>query len=103
MRNINAPKVGIADVIKYFWKAMHPQKWAVIFTLLAFATSSTVSVVVPFIYKNFFDLLVSGQSKAVLAPQLMQFIWLILATTISQPITSTIIQLAFTHLHQATT
>jgi len=78
MHNINVPKVGIADVIKYFWKAMRPQKWVVIFTLLAFTTSSIVSVVVPFIYKNFFDLLVSGQSKNVLAPQLLRFIWLIL-------------------------
>ena len=79
MRNINAPKVGIADVIKYFWKAMRPQKWAFWYILLAFTMGSIIDLIVPLFYKKFFDIIVGTTDKMILAPQLTQIIiWVLI-------------------------
>ena len=78
MHNPNAPKVGISHVLKHLWKAVKPQKWHFYFTILAFTISSVVSVLVPLIYKKFFDLLSTDGSKATITPQLIQIIIVVL-------------------------
>ncbi len=78
MQNLNTPKVDMVDVIKHLWKATRPQKWAFNFTVFAFAISSVVSVLVPLIYKKFFDILSVGGDKDIVAPQLVQMVLLVL-------------------------
>ncbi len=72
-------KVGIRDVLKYLWRATIPQKWGFFFTVFGFAVSSIISVIVPLIYKKFFDLLASNTSKDLLTPQLMEIIFVVFA------------------------
>ncbi len=72
-------KVGISDVLKYLWQATIPQKWGFFFTVFGFAVSSIISVIVPLIYKKFFDLLALNTSKDLLTPQLMEIIFVVFA------------------------
>lgn len=72
-------KVSMIDVVKHLWRAVRPQKFSLLYTLFAFSVSSVVTVVVPFIYKNFFDLLTSTKSKSIVVPELIRIIFLILA------------------------
>mgnify|MGYP001570559277 FL=1 len=78
MHNTNAPKVGVGNVLKYFWQALRPQKWGFFYTILATCIINIISVVVPLIYKDFFDLLVSAADKDRVARGLMIFMFYIL-------------------------
>lgn len=75
----NSSKVGVADVLKYFWKAVHPQKWSAFFVLLAFTVTSILQLIVPLLYKKFFDLLVVTENKSLSTPELVKTILFILA------------------------
>ncbi len=64
----------MTHVFKHIWRAVSPQKGSFYFTILAFSISSVVSILIPLIYKRFFDLLSSGGNKATITPQLMHII-----------------------------
>ena len=78
MHNPNAPKVGVADVLKYFWKALRPQKWAFFFMFFAFMLGSILHLIVPLFYKQFFDLIAENTNKIILAQQLTSLIGVVL-------------------------
>ncbi len=78
--NPNAPKVGVSHVLKYFWRAISPQKWLFYYTLIAFTVPSIIELLIPLLYKKFFDLFQKGISKELLAPQLTKIIiWVLIA------------------------
>ncbi len=79
MHNLNAPKVSIINVLKYFWQALRPQKWPFFYALLAFTIPSILELIIPIFYKNFFDLFEKTADKLVVAPQLIKIItWVLI-------------------------
>ncbi len=77
MQNTSDTKVGVKDVLKHFWIALKPQRLAFYFTIFSFSISSIVSIIVPFIYKQFFDLLTSAEEKTSIKPELLKMILLV--------------------------
>lgn len=77
MHNLDTPKIGILDVLKAFWKALRPQKWAFFFTIFAFLTASIISISIPLAYKKFFDILAINAEKSILVPKLVEIIFLV--------------------------
>ncbi|MDP2741612.1 MAG: ABC transporter ATP-binding protein [bacterium] len=76
--NIIYPEVGIKDVIFFLWQEVRKHKISLFLVLLGVTAASILDVIIPIYYKNFFDILASGQSKEVLAPQLFYTIFIIL-------------------------
>lgn len=74
----DGPKIGIKHIIKYFWRAVEPQKWAFYYMLLAFTVGSVIEIIIPVFYKKFFDLFGQTANKSALAPQLTQIIVMVL-------------------------
>lgn len=74
MQNLNTPKVGVADVLKYFWQSMRVRKWSFYYMLLAFTIGSFGLLIVPLFYKKFFDILSLATDKNLLVTQLVQLI-----------------------------
>lgn len=74
MHNPNAPKVGIPDVLKYFWIAIRPQKWSFYFSIFGFLVGSVVSILIPIIYKDFFDVLTTASDKNLAVPKLIHIV-----------------------------
>lgn len=71
-------KVGITEVIKHLWVALKPQKNGFYFSLFSFFTSSAIAILVPLIYKKFFDLITQSGIKNLLVPELLRLIIYIL-------------------------
>lgn len=79
MYNNNLPKVGITDVLKYFWRALRPQKWVFSYTIFAFIVASVIELIIPLFYKRFFDFFTVNADKINLVPQLTRIIvWILI-------------------------
>ncbi len=76
-------KVGLLDVLKAFWKGAKPQKWSMFYTIAIFSLTSVLYVLVPTIYKKFFDLLTSGESPEVIYVPLIHLLLIVLAVHFS--------------------
>lgn len=53
-------KVGITDVFKAYWRGVKPQKWSMVFNVLAYIVGNILFVTIPLFYKRFFDVLTAG-------------------------------------------
>ena len=73
----NYPKVYLSDVVSFFWKGIGKNKTSLFLSISTIALGSSASIIAPIFYKKFFDILSSGGSKAVLYPQLFNFIYII--------------------------
>jgi len=78
MHNSNVPKVGFAEVSKHLWRAMRPGKWSFYFTLIAYTVASFAHLIIPLAYKRFFDLLAIENNRAVIAPELVNLLVIVL-------------------------
>jgi len=77
--NIIYPEVHIRDVLFFLWRVAR-QHWVSLFlTIAGVAAASLFEIIVPIYYKHFFDILSSGQNEEIIAPQLFQTIFVILA------------------------
>lgn len=74
MQTEQSNNVGMLVVLKYLWKAVSPQKWAVYFTISAFLVTNIISILIPLIYKKFFDILAQDGDKLLLSPSLIKLI-----------------------------
>jgi ATP-binding cassette, subfamily B, bacterial len=74
MQTEQSNNVGMLVVLKYLWKAVSPQKWAVYFTISAFLVTNVISILIPLIYKKFFDILAQDGDKLLLSPSLIKLI-----------------------------
>lgn len=78
MKNPHVPKVGLSDVLRAFWQAIRPQQISMYFTFFAYSVVSALDLVVPLIYKKFFDLLATEGNRDLLAPQLIKLLLIVL-------------------------
>lgn len=76
------PTVSAWQVIKSYWAVLRSFRWALAVILAADIIAGVLELLVPIYYKRFFDALVSTADKAVLAPQLLYYIYLILGIQI---------------------
>ncbi len=74
MQTEQSNNVGMLVVLKYLWKAVSPQKWSVYFTISAFLVTNIISILIPLIYKKFFDILAQDGDKLLLSPSLIKLI-----------------------------
>ncbi len=73
------PEVHIKDVFFFFWQVIRKYQLSLFLTILGVISASAFEVIVPIYYRHFFDILSSGQSKEIIAPQLFQTIFTILS------------------------
>lgn len=82
-KNINMPKAGVSDVLRAIWRGIYPQRWLFLFVLVVFVGGSIVQLLVPLLYKQFFDLLTIGGDKISTAKGLVHAIVLILGLNLT--------------------
>ena len=75
---VNDIEVGLRDVLKSFWEATGPQRYAMFFTLVACILVALLRLIVPLFYKDFFDILSLETNKELLVPELVRLISIIL-------------------------
>lgn len=73
-----APQASIKDVLKLYWKGMKPLKWYFIITVTTLCVAFTLQVVIPLLYKQFFDILTTSKDVNESAPQLINTIVMVL-------------------------
>src|SRR3989344_2445843 len=78
MNSPNIPKVGLSDVLKAFWQAIRPRQIFMYFAIFAYSVVSVLDLIVPLVYKQFFDVLATEGNRSFLAPQLIKFLIIIL-------------------------
>lgn len=74
----DAPKATVKDVYREMWKGVRPQRWKFWFIILVFIGSSSVSLIIPLQYRDFFDILTSGGDPSASVPALLHVILLVL-------------------------
>lgn len=74
----DAPKARVRDVYREMWKGIRPQRWKFLFIILVFIGSSSVSLIIPLQYRDFFDILTSGGDASASVPALLHVILLVL-------------------------
>lgn len=77
--NIKYPPVYLSDVTGYVWRGIKGGRIAMTMAILVIAAASAFEIITPIYYKRFFDLLASGQDKAVVAGELINTLFIILA------------------------
>ncbi|MEK7525695.1 MAG: ABC transporter ATP-binding protein [Patescibacteria group bacterium] len=82
-KNINMPKAGVSDVLRAIWRGIYPRRWLFLFVLVVFVGGSIVQLLIPLLYKQFFDLLTSGGDKILAAKGLVHAIVLILGLNLT--------------------
>lgn len=68
------PQVRLKDVFAGFWRGIKPQKWWLFVLAGAIILGNVVVIIIPLFYKQFFDIISTHGSVAVLAPQLFKII-----------------------------
>jgi ATP-binding cassette subfamily B protein len=76
--NIVYPEVRIKDVFFFLWQEIRKHKVSLFFIVSGVVAASVMDIIVPIYYKYFFDILSSGKSKEIIAPQLFNNIFIIL-------------------------
>ena len=72
------PEVRITDVFFFFWQVIRRRLISLFLVISGVIAASIFEVIIPVYYKHFFDILSSGQSKEIIAPQLFHTIFIIL-------------------------
>src|SRR5258708_2717375 len=71
------PKVGVRDVIAAFWRGMKPQWLSLSCIVVSMVILNVFTIIVPLFYKQFFDILLSGGDKEIIAARLVHTIAII--------------------------
>lgn len=78
-KNINYPKVKLRDVLAAFWNGIKLQKWLMFLLLACIVLGNIAAIISPLFYKQFFDIISSGQSASSIVPKLFVLIFYVLA------------------------
>src|SRR3989344_7207177 len=78
MNSSNVPQIELSDVLKAFWQAIRPRQISMYFAIFAYSIVSVLDLIVPLVYKRFFDVLATEENRNFLAPQLIKFLIIIL-------------------------
>lgn len=73
-KNIVYPKVGLKDVLRAFWSGIKPKKWGFFLLFFSMILASIMGIIIPLFYKQFFDIISSGENPAVIAQNLFNII-----------------------------
>jgi ATP-binding cassette, subfamily B, bacterial len=78
------PRVKVAEVIYFFWQGIKPQKWWFYFLIFCIIGANVTGIIVPLFYKDFFDTIVLGGNKLIVAKSLLVIIFYILFLNVIQ-------------------
>jgi len=73
-RSIIYPKVTIKDVLMAFWRAIQPQKYWMYFLVCSIIAGNIMPIIIPILYKQFFDIITMGGDKIFIANNLLTLI-----------------------------
>lgn len=77
-KSITYPKVKLRDVLRAFWNGIKPKRWWAYFLIFCIISANIVAIIRPIFYKQFFDVITTGNNKNVIAPILLSIIFYIL-------------------------
>jgi len=77
-KGINYPKVGLKEVIVAFWGGIKSKKWNLFALVISIILANIVGTIIPLFYKDFFDVISTGNSKEIITPQLFAIIFWVL-------------------------
>jgi ATP-binding cassette subfamily B protein len=69
--------IPMKDVIKHHIDGVRHYKWLAIICICSYILSNVISIFIPYLYKNFFDILDKPEVKSTLAPQLVNILIII--------------------------
>ncbi|TSC94081.1 MAG: hypothetical protein CEN87_634 [Parcubacteria group bacterium Licking1014_1] len=73
-KSIVYPEVKLRDIIGAFWQGIRPQKWLFFLLIGSIVLANIVIVITPLFYKQFFDIISSGENRQDIAKQLFLII-----------------------------
>ncbi|MBX4201217.1 hypothetical protein KW786_03810, partial [Candidatus Parcubacteria bacterium] len=77
MQKIQYPKVKIQDVARAFWHGAQPKKWHLFAMIFCVIAGNITIVMVPLLYKQFFDVITQGGAPSAVGGQLITIIFYI--------------------------
>ncbi len=72
--NIIYPKVKLRDILGAFWRGIKPQRRFLFVLIGSIILANIVITLIPIFYKEFFDIIVSGNDKIIIARRLLTII-----------------------------
>jgi ATP-binding cassette, subfamily B, bacterial len=72
-------KISFGQIVRLYWKEMRHYKVAMVFMVLAYIIATSVTIIVPLFYKEFFDVMGSATDRSSLLPALITIISSVLA------------------------
>lgn len=76
-RNIIYPKVNLRDVLRALWRGMKPNKLWFFVVIFSMMFINIVDILIPLLYKKFFDIITTSSDKMAIAPSLLNVIILV--------------------------
>ena len=73
-KGITYPKVGLKDVLRYFWQGIKPKKWLLFILVFCIAFYNLIYIIAPLFYKRFFDIIFNSNGSTAVAPDLLKII-----------------------------
>ena len=77
-------KLNTKDTLRFYWQHVKNYKLLVTFLLVALFIAVSIDLIVPYFYKVFFDSLVSGGSREIIADTLIKIIAMVLGLHVVQ-------------------
>lgn len=81
-KNIIYPKVKLKDVLSAFWNGMKHKKWHFFILIFSVILANIIYIIIPLFYKQFFDIIASGEDKLFVTSKLFSIIFYILGLNI---------------------
>jgi ATP-binding cassette, subfamily B, bacterial len=81
-KNIIYPKVKIKDVLGAFWSGARTSKWQLLVIVISVISANVIAVLMPILYKQFFDIIATNTDKTIIGPQLFSIIFYVLGLNI---------------------
>jgi len=73
-KNVIYPKVKFQDVLSAFWRGARPQRLRLFFLLTSIILANITIILIPILYKHFFDVIVAGGDRIIIARNLLTII-----------------------------
>jgi len=78
-QNIKYPKVYFKDIVGYLWRGVRGDRLLMLVIFLGVSAGAALDVIAPLFYKRFFDLVSLAGDRAMVVPQLVRLIFVVMA------------------------
>jgi ATP-binding cassette subfamily B protein len=77
-KSIVYSEVTLKDIIAAFWNGIKPEKWRLFILIASMVLGNIVAIIIPLFYKQFFDIISSGQNSFLIVSKLFAIIFYVL-------------------------